>query len=53
MAWTAIGEFDTAFRCLEKADWDTINVDMLVLSPALRRLRDDPRYRSLVAELGL
>ncbi len=53
MAWTALGDLDEAFRCLANADWDTINVDVLALSAALDPLRHDPRYRSLLAELGL
>ncbi|MGH7563492.1 MAG: tetratricopeptide repeat protein [Gemmatimonadota bacterium] len=53
MAWTALGDLDHAFRCLGKADWDTTNVDLLVLSAAFDPLRSDPRYRSLRASLGL
>ncbi|MGH7571355.1 MAG: BTAD domain-containing putative transcriptional regulator [Gemmatimonadota bacterium] len=53
MAWTALGDLDRAFQCLANADWDTINVDVLVLAAAFDPLRADPRYRSLSAELGL
>ncbi len=53
MAWTALGDLDRAFQCLANADWDTINVDLLVLGAALDPLRSDPRYGSLQASLGL
>lgn len=53
MAWTALDDHDRAFQCLANADWDTINVDMLVLAGAFDPLRSDPRYGLLRASLGL
>jgi TolB-like protein/Flp pilus assembly protein TadD len=53
MAWTALGELDDAFRCLEKVDWDTTNIDTLLLSAAFDQLRADPRYGRLRAMLDL
>ncbi len=52
-ALVTLGKFDEAFHCLARADWDTINIDMVAHSAAFDPLRADPRFQVLREQLGI
>ncbi|MFN2315896.1 MAG: protein kinase [Gemmatimonadales bacterium] len=53
MVHAVIGELDEAFALAAEAEWDLTSMIDIRTNPFLREFRADPRYRGLLARLGL